>query len=225
MDGLHSSALSKSSSPFSNPLVTVPKAPITIGINCHLHVTQLFQFSRKVEVFILLFIFFQFYSVVSWNSKVDNFANSLFFLLLLIIIRSGILAEIRWSVCMSKSHRSLCVYYYYYYFTPCKFFTPWLAGGLSRESERQQISIGLLLSVLADLSKAVVWMVPILPLISNCSNSPCIPLGTFPKASIGITITSIFHTSFCSLASICLPSHFLKNVHSVPLDKFPFFVN
>ena len=31
------------------------------------------------------------------------------FFLLLITIRSGLLAEIRWSVCMSKSHRSLWV--------------------------------------------------------------------------------------------------------------------
>ena len=32
-----------------------------------------------------------------------------FSFLLLIIIRSGLLAEIRWSIFMSKSHRSLCV--------------------------------------------------------------------------------------------------------------------
>ena len=97
---------SKSSSPFSNPLVTVLKAPITIGIivTCMFH-----SFSNsQVEVLILLFTFFQFYSVVSRNSKVDNFANSLFFFLL-IIIKSGLLAKIRWSVCVSKSHRSLCV--------------------------------------------------------------------------------------------------------------------
>ena len=62
-----------------------------------------------VEVLILIFTFFQFYSVISRDSKVDNFAISLFLLLLLIIIRSGRLAEIRWSECMSKSHRSLCV--------------------------------------------------------------------------------------------------------------------
>ena len=68
-----------------------------------------FQFSSKVEIFFLLFTFFQFYSVVSWDSKVDNFANSLFFFFLLIIIRSGLLAETRWSVCTSKSHRNLCV--------------------------------------------------------------------------------------------------------------------
>ena len=64
-----------------------------------------FQFPWKVEILILLFIFFQFYSLVSRDSKVHNFANSLF----LLIIRSGLQAEIRWLVCMSKSHRSLCV--------------------------------------------------------------------------------------------------------------------
>ena len=50
--------------------------------------------------------------MVSWDSKVGNFANSLslfFFFFLLIIIRSCLLAEIRWFVCMSKSQRSLCV--------------------------------------------------------------------------------------------------------------------
>ena len=95
----------KSSNPFINPLFTVPKAPNTIGIIVTFMFQFFFQFSRKVEVFILLFIFFQFYSVVSRNSKVYNFTNSLF----CIIIRPGLLAEIKWSVCTSKFHRSLCV--------------------------------------------------------------------------------------------------------------------
>ena len=45
------------------------------------------------------------------DSKVDNFANSLFLLLLLLlfIIRSDLPAGIWWSVCLLKSHRSLCV--------------------------------------------------------------------------------------------------------------------
>ena len=43
--------------------------------------------------------------MVSQDGKVDYFASSLF---LLIIIKSGLLAGIRWSVCISKSHRSLC---------------------------------------------------------------------------------------------------------------------
>ena len=45
--------------------------------------------------------------MVRRDSKVVNFAKSLFFFLL-IIIRSGLLAGIRWSVCMLKSHRKLC---------------------------------------------------------------------------------------------------------------------
>ena len=52
--------------------------------------------------------------MVSQNSKVYNFASSLFFFLfffffLLITVRSDLLAQIRWSVCMSKSHTSLRV--------------------------------------------------------------------------------------------------------------------
>ena len=69
---------SKSSGPFSNPLVTVPNALITIGIivTCMFH--SFFQFPSKVEVLIPLFTFFQFYSVVSQDCKVDYFASSFF---------------------------------------------------------------------------------------------------------------------------------------------------
>ena len=84
----------KSSRPFNNPLVTVPKSTNHNWYNCHLHIPWFFQFSSKVEVLISLFTFFQFYSVVSLDSKVDNFTGFLCFLLL-IIIRSGLLAEIR----------------------------------------------------------------------------------------------------------------------------------
>ena len=66
---------------------------------CHLDVPQFFQFHSKVEVLILLFTFFQ------QSQQFRKF--SLFFVWLIII--SGLLAEIRWSVCISKSCRSLCV--------------------------------------------------------------------------------------------------------------------
>ena len=69
-------------------------------------VSSILQFSSKVEVLILLYTFFLFYSVVSWGSKVDNFGNFLFFI---DDYKVGLLAEIRWSVCMFKSHSSLCV--------------------------------------------------------------------------------------------------------------------
>ena len=60
---------SKSSSPFSNPLVTVPNAPITIGITVTWMYHVFFYFPSQVEVLIHLFIYFQFYSVVSRDSK------------------------------------------------------------------------------------------------------------------------------------------------------------
>ena len=98
---------SKSSSTFNNPFVIVSNAPITIGIIVTFMFHSFFKFPSKVEVLILLFTFLQFYSVISRDSKVNNFASSLFFLL--ITMRSGLLTEIRWSVCMLKSYRSLCV--------------------------------------------------------------------------------------------------------------------
>ena len=73
------SPTSKSSRPFNNPLVTVPKAPITIGIIVTFMFHSFFQFSCKVEVLISLFTFCQFYSVVCRDSKVNNFADFLFF--------------------------------------------------------------------------------------------------------------------------------------------------
>ena len=65
---------SNSSSRFYNLLLTAPKAPITIGIIVTCMFLNFFQYSSKVEVLILLFTFFQFYTVVSRYSKVDNFA-------------------------------------------------------------------------------------------------------------------------------------------------------
>ena len=66
---------SKSSSPFSY----CSKRTIHNWYNCHQHVPQFFQYPSKVEVLILLFTFFHFYSVVSRDSKIDYFASFLFF--------------------------------------------------------------------------------------------------------------------------------------------------
>ena len=99
--------LSKSSSPFYNPSVTVPKAPITSDIILTFMFHNFSNSLARSRYLFFLFTFLQFYSVVSRDSKVHNFASSLFFLL--IIIRSGLLVEIRLSVCIRKSHRGLCV--------------------------------------------------------------------------------------------------------------------
>ena len=56
--------ISKSSSPFINPLVTGPRASITIRITAAFMFHSFFQLSSKVLVFSFLFAFFQFYSVI-----------------------------------------------------------------------------------------------------------------------------------------------------------------
>ena len=58
---------------------------------------------------ILLSFFSSTFGFILWSasSAKSTILQLLFFLLT--IIKSGLRAEIRWSVCMSKSHRSLCV--------------------------------------------------------------------------------------------------------------------
>ena len=94
---------SKSSSPFNNPSVTMPKAPITIGIIFTFMFHSFFNSLARSRYL----SFFLFCGQPGQESR-QFYKFSLFFFLL-IIIRSGLLPEIRWSVSMSKSHRSLCV--------------------------------------------------------------------------------------------------------------------
>ena len=94
------------SSPFNNPLVTVPKAPIMIGIidtMFHSFFNSLAR-SRYLSFFSLSFIF------ILWSpGTAKSTILQVLFFFLLIIMRSGLLAEVRWSVCMSKSYRILWV--------------------------------------------------------------------------------------------------------------------
>ena len=91
---------SKSSSTFSNPLVTVPNAPITLSII----VTIMFHcfFNSLVRSRYLSF-FSHSFSFMLWPARIAKST------ILLTIIKSGFLAEIRWSMCMSKSYSSLCM--------------------------------------------------------------------------------------------------------------------
>ena len=99
---------SKSSSPFSNPLVTVPKALITIGII----VTFIFQsFFNSLARSRYLSFFSHSFSFILWSAGTAKFTIlqilfvffffffCFFFFFLLIIIRSRLLAENRLSVC------------------------------------------------------------------------------------------------------------------------------
>ena len=109
--------ISKSPSHFTNSLVTVPRAPITIGINVTFMLHNFLQFSSKLKVF-FLFIFFQFYSIVSRGSKAHNFASSLSFvdyyevwssgLDLVILLYVKIPLEL---VSFSRTDAGLCIYH------------------------------------------------------------------------------------------------------------------
>ena len=102
------SPTSKSSRPFNNPLFTVPKAPITLGII----VTFMFHsFFNSLARSRYLSLFSHSFSFILWSAGQQSrqFCRFSFFFFWLIIIRSGLRDEIRWSVCISKSHRSLCV--------------------------------------------------------------------------------------------------------------------
>ena len=96
---------SKSSRPFNDPLVILPKVPITIGT-------------------ILTFMFHSFFNSLARSRYLSFFSHSFRFILwsagtakstilqilfFFFIIRSGLLAGIRWSVCMLKSYRGLCM--------------------------------------------------------------------------------------------------------------------
>ena len=88
--------ISKSSSPFNNPLVTVPKAQImisTIAIFIFHSFFNSLARSRYLSFFTLSFSF------ILWSTRT---AKSTVFqiLFLLIIIKSGLLAEISWSIYM-----------------------------------------------------------------------------------------------------------------------------
>ena len=91
---------SKSSSPFSNLLVTVPNAPITIGIivTCMFH-----SFFNSLARSRYLSFFSHSFSFILWSAgtakstilQVLSFFLFFFFFFLLIIIKSGLLAGIR----------------------------------------------------------------------------------------------------------------------------------
>ena len=98
--------ISESSNPFNNPLVTVPKAPITTGIIV-IFMFHSFLNSRAKPRY--LSFFSHSFSFILWSAEIAKLTILQILFFLLIIIRCSLLAEIRWSMCMSKYHRSLCV--------------------------------------------------------------------------------------------------------------------
>ena len=95
---------SKSFRPFNNPLATVPNTPITIGTIVTFMFNNFFNYLARSRYLSFFSVSFRF---ILWSAGTAKSTNLQILFLLLIIMRSGLLAGIRWSVCMS--HRSLCV--------------------------------------------------------------------------------------------------------------------
>ena len=97
---------SKSSRPFNNPLVTVPNAPITIGTIVTFMFHSFFNSLARSSYLSFFSLSFRF---ILWSAGTAKPTILQILFLLLIIMRSGLLAGIMWSVCMLKSDRNLCV--------------------------------------------------------------------------------------------------------------------
>ena len=83
----------------------MPNAPITIGTIVTFMFHSFFYSlarSRYLSFFSLSFRF------ILWSAGTAKSTILQILFILLIIMKSGLLAGIRWSVCMLKSHRNLC---------------------------------------------------------------------------------------------------------------------
>ena len=83
---------SKSSRSFNNPLLTVPKAPITIGT---IVIFMFYSFFNSLARSRYLSFFSHSFSFILWSAGTAKSTILQILLFLLIIIRSGLLAEIR----------------------------------------------------------------------------------------------------------------------------------
>ena len=97
------------------------------------------------------------------------------------------------SFCYGRSHIIIILLLLLHH--SLELFTSALADGFSLESEWQQVS-RTLLSILANISNAVVWRVSAHPLISNFSRPLSNPLGIVPSVPITIGIIATYMFSF-----------------------------
>ena len=95
----------KSFSSCTNPSVTT-KSTNYNWYHRHFHVSLFFFYSQISSRY--LSFFSHSLSFILWSSGSAKFTTLRVLFFLLIIMRSGFLAEIRWSVRISKSHMSLC---------------------------------------------------------------------------------------------------------------------
>ena len=172
--------ISKYSSPLTNPLGIVPSAPVTITINLS------FMFASEL--------------VDGLHCYLNNYKSPQASRTLLSILTYLNDAEV-WMVFIIIIIIIAIIIIIIIIIYSLEFFTSALTDGLSLEFEWQQVSSSLL-SILAVLNNAVVWMVSTRPPTFKSSSLFDNPLVTVPKApiTIGKIVTFEFHSFFNSLA-------------------------
>ena len=108
LDGLYLSSYFQVSCLFTNPLEIVTCAPITCGIT----VTFMFNnFYSSLARSTYLSFFSPSFNFILWSTGLEKSTIQQVLFFLLNITWSGRLTKIRWSVCISKSQRSFCVWF------------------------------------------------------------------------------------------------------------------
>ena len=155
--------ISKSSSFCTTPLVTVRSAPITIGITVtflfHSFFFSFLERSRYLSVNSLSFIF------TLWSARTAKSTLQQVLVFLVNITRSCRLTEIRCSVCISKPLRGFIITIIIIIIIILLL----LLLFYSFESFSDQV-FRTLLSILTDLSNAVVWF-PVVLMSKSSSSS------------------------------------------------------
>ena len=148
--------ISKSSSPCTNPLVTVLRAPITIGIAVTFMFHSFFDSLARSRYLLFFLLSFKF---TLWSSKAarSTIKHVLFFFSLL---QSLVVWPRLGDPFVSQNPGKCCAYYYYY--SPGESFSPTIAD------KSFQISWALL-SIQAYFSSIIFCVVLISPLICNTS--------------------------------------------------------
>ena len=98
--------MSTSANPCTNPLITVPRAIITIGITINFMFHSFFTSLARSRY---LSLFSPSFNFTLWSARTAKSTIRQVLCFLLTISRSGCLAEIRWSVCISNSRRIFCI--------------------------------------------------------------------------------------------------------------------
>ena len=97
--------ISKSSSLLINPIITVPRTPITVTFMFH----SFFNYLARSRY---LSFFSDSFWCILWSARTTKSTILQILFFFVDYYKVWVLAGIRWSVCMLKSHRGVCVWFF-----------------------------------------------------------------------------------------------------------------